>query len=713
MAVAFTTLLEAEGGARRFITGSGERSIQMVIAAMSLFTFPMAYHFFSRFPTWRSPGPLWRGVQWLLYALLAVAFLPSWIVNFLGYDVSERTSRVLVAHPSLYLTAVRISARAVFVYIGTCLLLAMAAVAWNYRGLMDAGSRRRIRLVVAGLIAACIPFVAVVILAFRVFALIDEMTYRFWYPVTFVTMLCIPASIATAVWKDQLFDVRVLVRRGLQYLLARAALRTLLALPIALFAFSIFSNPNRTIAQILTRGSGWVNVVLVAAIATALQSRQRLQTSLDRRFFREAYEQEQVLVHLIEEVRQRDALSDIARLVVGRIESVLHPAALHIFYRAEERSERFEGHSSSDSFVAQQLSQQATLLRLVDGKAIHDFPADLEGKLPDSEKRWLDDLGVRLIVPITGTQDRLVGVLLLGERKSDEPYSATDRRLLQGIAAQIGLVYENQHLQQRVRQDADVRRDVVARLEEKSVSLLKECPVCGTCYGSASQRCDKDGAELALTLPVERTLVRAQARHRASRSEAGERDDPRGARRTRRNQDHGLRASKGPRLGHRRDRIGDDRWDGHGNARLHVAGSADRRPRGRARRHLRDRSHARRNDRRRAAVCGAESAGDAGRAAARRVSPARRLARVARTRCDRAAVPRKGPARSLRVSNGAREGSDSGARERRRRAGSWGRVDAGCADRRRNHTLTVEFQRKCEAVPIHWCCFRSQRSWRW
>jgi hypothetical protein len=80
MAVAFTTLLEAEGAARRFLTGSGDRSVQMVIVALSLFTFPMAYHFFSRFPTWRSPRPLWRGVQWLLYALLAVVFLPAWII---------------------------------------------------------------------------------------------------------------------------------------------------------------------------------------------------------------------------------------------------------------------------------------------------------------------------------------------------------------------------------------------------------------------------------------------------------------------------------------------------------------------------------------------------------------------------------------------------------------------------------------------------------
>jgi serine/threonine protein kinase len=47
---------------------------------------------------------------------------------------------------------------------------------------------------------------------------------------------------------------------------------------------------------------------------------------------------------------------------------------------------------------------------------------------------------------------------------------------------------------------------VLARLDDRSVSLLKECAVCGRCYDGATERCDADGAEVTLTLPVERTL---------------------------------------------------------------------------------------------------------------------------------------------------------------------------------------------------------------
>src|SRR6266508_2641328 len=505
MSFGFTTLIEALGPPRRFLVG-WERPVHLIVAATSLFSVPMTYRFFSRFPTWRRPGPLWRAIQWVLYVLFVLVFWPAWMLNFMGLDVSEGISRFLVAHPSLYLTGSQVADRAIYVYIGVCVMLALVVAARNYHHLPDPGSRRRIRWVVASLITACVPFIGI-ILVYRVAEWISEATYRSLYPTAFLAMLAIPASIATAVWKDQLFDVRVLVRRGLQYLFARAALRTLLALPIVLLAVSIVSNPNRTVAEILTQGSGWLNLVWIGAIAAALQSRQRLQTTLDRRFFREAYQQEQVLVQLVDEVRQRDSLAEIARVVSTRIGSVLHPTSVHLFYRAQDRSETFEGHSSSDSLISHQLSQQAMLLRLIDeAKAIRDVPSDVNEALPDSERRWLEQLGVRLIVPITGTRDRLVGVLLLGERMSDEPYSATDRRLLQGIAAQIGLMYENQHLQERVRLDADVRRDVLARLEERSVSLLKECPVCGVCYDSAADRCERDGAELTLTLPIERTL---------------------------------------------------------------------------------------------------------------------------------------------------------------------------------------------------------------
>lgn len=524
MSVGFATLLLTLQSTFTFLVG-WERKVHYLVAPLSLWTLPLAYHFFSRFPVGRSPGPVWRTIQWLLYAVFVLVIWPAFgIIIFLGIGVSESATSFMVAHPWLYLTACQVSGRPFYVYTIVCFVLSVVVVARNYRRLPDPDSRRRIKWVIAGVMTAVFPFVGMQ-LAFNIAEWGSQQTYNTYSPLTFLAMLCIPGSIGAAVWKEQLFDIRVLVRRGLQYLFARTALQAFLALPIALLAISILSNPNRTIAQMLTQGSGWLNLVLIGAIAATLHWRRRVQTWLDRRFFREDYQQEQVLVHLIDEVRQLDSLSEIARLVSVRLDSVLHPTSQHIFYRERGDSDFVSGGSEAEpppeqNLSAQQtvphrvdmaptqvdLSQQQALFRMLEGsKAIRDFPSDCND-LTEDERRWLEEPGVRLIVPITGTRDRLVGVLLLGGRMSDEPYSATDRRLLEGIAAQIGLVYENQHLRERVRLDADVRRDVLARLEEGNVSLLKECPMCGTCYDSTVERCEQDGRELMLTLPVERTL---------------------------------------------------------------------------------------------------------------------------------------------------------------------------------------------------------------
>jgi hypothetical protein len=316
------------------------------------------------------------------------------------------------------------------IFQGSCLTLAVIVAVHNYRSLRDPDSRRRIRWVIVAMAIGIVPYV-IWLFASRVTGWVSQETYELYSPITFVAMVCIPAAIAMAVWKDQLFDIRVLVRRGLQYLFARAALRMLLALPVLVLAFSILRHPDRTIGQFVTQGSGWINLGLIGAIALALQSRQRLQNSLDRRFFREAYEQEQVLAHLIEEVRQRDSLAEVATLVSARVDSVLHPASLHIFYRAQERSDRFDGHSSSGAVTGVQLSAQPELLRLLEGdKTIRDVPAGVQ-PLPLAEQQWLIKLGVRLIVPIAGMRDQLVGVLLLvfndrqesaaGPRLADRP----------------------------------------------------------------------------------------------------------------------------------------------------------------------------------------------------------------------------------------------------------------------------------------------------
>jgi eukaryotic-like serine/threonine-protein kinase len=81
-----------------------------------------------------------------------------------------------------------------------------------------------------------------------------------------------------------------------------------------------------------------------------------------------------------------------------------------------------------------------------------------------------------------------------------------DKKMLKAVARQIGVVYENLILKAKVDHGIRVQRDVLSHLQDENRNLMKECETCGACFDSEVDLCPADQTELALTLPVERTI---------------------------------------------------------------------------------------------------------------------------------------------------------------------------------------------------------------
>lgn len=56
---------------------------------------------------------------------------------------------------------------------------------------------------------------------------------------------------------------------------------------------------------------------------------------VDRKFFREQYDQEQILHQLIDEVKGLDSIPEMSRRVTGQVTAALHPERVYLFYREE------------------------------------------------------------------------------------------------------------------------------------------------------------------------------------------------------------------------------------------------------------------------------------------------------------------------------------------------------------------------------------------
>jgi len=383
----------------------------------------------------------------------------------------------------------------------------------NYRRNTDPAQKRRIKWIVYGMVAAVlIP----IVLGFAG-GVIRDLGYKpgdemFWFSMTMIGwsigIILIPISFGYGVAKHRILGVDVVVRRGIRYLMAKNILRLILLAPIIVLAYSVLSNPDRTVSEIFTTGSRPLLVGMALFAGLGLRYRERLTLGLDRRFFRTRYDQEKILGELINSLKEEDSLDRIAELIEDRIGSALHPEKIVVVYRHPENPEFVS--STGGLGLNTSVQEDSELVRLAESSG---GPIDLgpdnrrrRSMLPPNELGRLDDLGVELVVPMQGTSVRLAGLILLGAKKSEEAYSANDKSLISAIADQTAVVWENRWLTDRVNREGKVRREVLAHLGTDQVNLLKECPTCGACFDQSEDRCSEDDTELELTMPVERVI---------------------------------------------------------------------------------------------------------------------------------------------------------------------------------------------------------------
>jgi len=484
--------------------------LMWVVVASSLlrwFLVPLCLHFFLIFP---ERSPLLRRFPRLasyLYVPYLLIFLPNNAIYHVLWAISpDRAVAFSQGFPLFFPTQLL-----GFAYFAAGIL----SLVFTYRR-ASLPSRRKVRVILAGTIAGFLPvFIWYAVTLLFGHTRVGVWMYSWALPAVLTAMLLVPPAYAYAILRHRVIPVSLIIRRGFQYLLAKNVLRTLIALPVIGLILTTLANRDRTLSDILFRNSLYFYVTLMVAAAVSFLFRKRLNDWIDRKFFREQYNQETILRGLIEEVKKHDSLAEMSRLVSQKVESALHPKRIYLFYREEETGDLPLGYSSGGTSGELRIPEEFRLLRLMEGQAAaQEFPLPQKNDLPDIEREWLSGLGTRLIVPLVGTDNRLAGLFLLGEKKSEVPYTARDRDLLEALAGQIALVYENSRLKERVYRERKIKQEVLGRFEEGRVNLMKECPRCGACFDSSVPSCTRDGSELTFSMPVERTV---EGRYRLER----------------------------------------------------------------------------------------------------------------------------------------------------------------------------------------------------
>src|SRR5262249_30686641 len=139
------------------------------------------------------------------------------------------------------------------------------------------------------------------------------------YP-ALLMLLFFPITLAYVIVVQRAMDVRVVIRQGLQYGFAKGGIFALQFVAIAIVIGTAFA--------LTTRSNLPGKMIVIALAVTALFSiprfGERLRTWTDRRFFREAYNADQVLNELSDHVRSFVEIDPLIQTVAVRISDTLH-----------------------------------------------------------------------------------------------------------------------------------------------------------------------------------------------------------------------------------------------------------------------------------------------------------------------------------------------------------------------------------------------------
>jgi hypothetical protein len=372
---------------------------------------------------------------------LPLLYLPFVAISpFIAYPLWVRAHNPMALGPSPLVIAIFGSLT------GAYLIAALAAIVWNYRRLKDVNERRRLRLMMAGLAAGLMAVLPTIAIGRT------PLVYVIWrayfgspLPVMFsLLQIALPITIGYAILRHRIFDIRVIVRQGLQYAAARGLLLALTPLFCLALAADLLLHGDQPLLQVLaTRGWWYVGLAIAAFLAHRRQA--TWLGALDRRFFRERYDARRLLTAVVDEIRLVSDFREASPRVISQIDAALHPE-FTLLLRRRPGETAFTAVAGTAGHLGATFPATSTLMGLmrVLGKPVDcsETGSGWHKSLPPEETGFLRRARIEWIYPIAIAEGKQEAVLALGPRRSEEPYSDEDQQLLESICGALSVLLE-------------------------------------------------------------------------------------------------------------------------------------------------------------------------------------------------------------------------------------------------------------------------------
>ncbi|HVG39685.1 MAG TPA: SpoIIE family protein phosphatase [Pyrinomonadaceae bacterium] len=481
----------------------------IVLSAGSIvysFFWPLFFHSFLIFP---ERSPLFRRyprLEFYLYLPVLLVVLPLRLIFLILLAAEPERVNVVSQNFTTLMLVLDFLLPCIYLTAGVMSLLV------NYRH-ANRQSRRKLRVVVVGCLAAFLPFVAFAVVVFTSVQLQIRQAFFPWLAVLSVGAFALfPLSFAYAVIRHQVIPMRVIIRRGIRYVfvsrgsIAVETIVMFIVVGVCLKGFFAYFESRGQIVGIVSTAAG-----VIAWNLTSYLHHRMVAPVIDRRFFRRAYDAQQIFTELGTALRVMNDAQEATALVTRKIQDALQTENVIIFLRDAETGDYVRATSAQFSGRGRgrilEMPGEDSLLRhdglIVDRLRESSYPLTVDFDDPSSWVRVLVTLNVNrerkreyqtlkkiksaLLLPVA-TKEQMHGIISLGPRLGDLPFSREDKMLLGSLAWQLAYVIENSELverkieEERLRHELEMATEVQQRLFPEKPPAMEGLELAGVCY---------------------------------------------------------------------------------------------------------------------------------------------------------------------------------------------------------------------------------------
>lgn len=522
MFIGFSTI--SEGGMAIYLFPPGLREVGILYQFLMNGLLPYFYmRFFLRFP---SPSVIEEKVPWLKNVLLALLIPLVGAGAWYTWEQLHSFARAdAMTRPGEFVeTAAQILVSLIFT-------IGSASLGFNTGRAKTRDEKRRMNILLVGTMASMLPLLGVVTYAYLFGGELPAWTIL----AILLLLLIFPLSFVYAILRHRVLGLKLIIRRGLQYLLVSRGFLAVEGFFLFLFFYWLAESVFRPFIEQAGRGfTAGATAVLALVAATGLkQVNRQVMPVIDRRFFREAYDAQRILSELGHAVRRLGRRTDqLLQMITDRISDSLQPDHVAVFLRPADlpalpapreragvdgegterdgpardggrfccyrhrlrtghRDDPVYSHTRYDALCLD--GDAVSLRKLWEGSA--EEPRALEVYLDDprswtreildraghdqrvaAEMSFLEALNVRLLIPLY-SGERPAGFIALGERLSEEPYSRDDVDLLLMVAQQTSIALEYARLVRQETEQIKLQREMEIAKEVQGCLFPQRQPV--------------------------------------------------------------------------------------------------------------------------------------------------------------------------------------------------------------------------------------------